>query len=34
MFISLDILSTEGNDDNKINNGALGSKRYRVTFKG
>jgi tripeptide aminopeptidase len=33
-FISLDILSTEGNDDNKINNGALGSKRYRVTFKG
>lgn len=34
IFISLDILSTEGNDDNKINNGALGSKRYRVTFKG
>ncbi|KAB1070061.1 M20/M25/M40 family metallo-hydrolase [Methylobacterium planeticum] len=33
-FISLDILSTEGNDDDKINNGALGSKRYRVTFKG
>jgi acetylornithine deacetylase/succinyl-diaminopimelate desuccinylase-like protein len=33
-FVSLDILSTEGNDDNKINNGALGSKRYRVTFKG
>lgn len=34
MFISLDILSTEGNDDNKVNNGALGSRRYRVTFKG